>query len=162
MKDKNRHDVPKKSKKKHDKGGANNVTVDRLSFLPFKTAKALKVAQEEVRLTVWRRMEEARVMYEFLQLEQYAFWHDEFKSGLVCAYGEKEDPNLVRVFSEGSGIRININRGIAESAPSSEAVLGVLVESMSKSFAATYYRAKGILASEDTKEDELKNKLPTV
>ncbi len=75
-------------------------------------------------------MEEARAMNEFIQREEYSFWREEFREGLVCAYGEKNDLTLVRIYSEGSGIKININRNLAKVAPSSETVLGTLVQTM--------------------------------
>ena len=121
-----------------------NVTLQKMAGLPFKSAKDLKEAQEDVRRSVWRRLEEAKVIHEMTGREEYSFWREEFREGLVCCYGEKND-NLVRVFSDGKGIKININKGLADEAPSSEALLGVLVKSMSESFATTYYKAKGIL-----------------
>ena len=132
---------------------SSNVTLQKMAGLPFKTAKELKEAQEEVRLSVWRRLEEAKVINEMIQREEFGFWTDEFREGLVCCYGEKND-NLVRVYSEGKGIKININKGLADAAPSSEALLGVLVRSMSESFANTYYKAKGILPVVDLIPDE--------
>jgi len=137
-----------------------NVTHEKLADLPFDSAKALKAAQEHVQLQVWKRMEEARVIHEMLQRAEFSFWHDEFKQGLICAYGEADDRNLVRVHSEGNGIRIDINKSLADAAPASDAVLGALVKSMSESFASTYYRAKGILpSSENLIEDVKLNKI---
>lgn len=121
-----------------------NVTLQKMAGLPFATAKELKEEEHNVRLSVWRRLEEAKVIHEMTERPEYGFWKDEFREGLVCCYGEKND-NLVRVYSEGKGIKININKGLADAAPSSEALLGVLVKSMSESFANTYYKAKGIL-----------------
>jgi hypothetical protein len=141
-------------KQKKDNSTTSNVTHQKLAGLPFSSAKAWKDAQDSVHMQVWRRMEEAKVIHEMLKREEYRFWVNEFKDGLVCAYGEKGDTNLVRVFSEGSGIRIAINQSLADAAPSVEAVLGALVRAMSESFAMTYYKAKGIVyASEDRRSD---------
>lgn len=131
----------------HGKGKSTSGGKRGPSALPFKSAAEMKDAQEQVRYYIWRRMEEAKLMHEFVNREEYAFWREEFKEGLVCAYGEKSDLNLVRVYSEGRGIKIDINRSLAEVAPSSETVLGALVDAMSRSFASTYYHAKGILRS---------------
>ena len=127
------------------KAKSTNVTHERLAGLPFNSARQWKEAQDSVLMQVWRRIEEAKVINELVKREEFSFWHDEFKEGLVCTYGEKSDINLVRVFSEGQGIKILINRSLADAAPSAEQVLGALVKAMSESFAATYYRAKGIL-----------------
>jgi hypothetical protein len=130
--------------KQEKKQSSSNVTFEKLSDLPFKTAKALKDAQQEVQMHIWRRLEEAKALHQFLDREEYKFWHKEFEQGLVCGYGEKTD-NLVRVYSQGRGIQIDINKDLAANVPSSEALLGTLVKSMSESFATTYYKAKGIL-----------------
>lgn len=142
---------------KNKKQPSQNVTFEKLSDLPFKTAKALKDAQHEVHMHIWRRLEEARALHQLLDREEYSFWHKEFQQGLVCGYGEKTD-NLVRVYSQGQGIQIDINKDLASSVPTSEGLLGTLVKSMSESFATTYYKAKGILpvVGNDSEADKKK------
>ncbi len=122
-----------------------NVTQEKLVDLPFSSAKLLKEAQDEVRLQVWRRLEEAKVIHQMLKKENYKFWTEEFTKGLTCSYEAASSNRLVRVFSNEEGIHICINRGIADNAPASEAILKTLVKAMSESFSATYYRAKGIV-----------------
>lgn len=133
---------------------SKNVTHEKLAGLPFSTAKAWKEAQDAVQMQVWRRMEEAKVINDMIQRPEYQFWTQEFHEGLVCGYGEKGDANLVRVYSNGQGIKIAINRSLADAAPSAEAVLGSLVKAMSESFATTYYKAKGILAASEAQAEE--------
>jgi hypothetical protein len=74
---------------------------------------------------------------------------------LVCDYGQ-ESEELVRVFSEHPGIKIAVNKTLAATIPASEAIVGVLVKSLSESFANTYYKAKGVLPTDDvgTKEHQ--------
>lgn len=148
----------KEKRTKPKKSRSVNVTNQKLAGLPFASARAWKEAQEAVLLRVWHRLEESKVINEMLKREEYSFWHREFKEGLVCSYGEKSDVNLVRVFSEGHGIEIKINRSLADAAPSSEQVLGALVRAMSESFAITYYRAKGILPASEAADDDTKPK----
>lgn len=150
--------MAKKSKKTTAPTAAKNVTHEKLSGLPFATAKAWKEAQDAIQMQVWRRMEEARMINEMLERPEYKFWTQEFKDGLVCGYGEKGDANLVRVYSDGNGVKIAINRSIADAAPSAEAVLGSLVKAMSESFATTYYKAKGILSASEALSEEAKHK----
>ena len=149
-----------KSKKKEVSVTTKNVTHERLAGLPFSSAKAWKEAQDGVLLQVWRRMEEAKVINEMLKRPEYEFWTEEFKQGLVCGYGEKGDANLVRVYSDGNGVKIAINRSLADAAPSAEAVLGSLVRAMSESFAMTYYKAKGILPASEAQSEDKKVKSP--
>ncbi len=141
-----------KAKKK-----SKNTTHERLSNIPFNTAKDLKEAQEAIKLQVWRRMEEARIINLMISKEEYKFWLEEFRKGLSCTYEEIDSPRLVRVYSDDEGIHIAINKGIAGKAPASETVLGVLIKSVSESFANTYYTAKGIIPKSDlplTEDDE--------
>lgn len=137
---------------------SKNVTNEKLSGLPFSSAKAWKEAQDAVQMQVWRRMEEAKVINDMLKRPEYKFWTEEFREGLVCGYGEKGDANLVRVYSDGNGVKIAINRTIADAAPSAEAVLGSLVKAMSESFATTYYKAKGIISASEALSEEAKHK----
>ena len=147
-----------KAKAKKAPAETRNVTHEKLAGLPFNSAKAWKEAQDAVMMQVWRRMEEAKVINDMIKRPEYKFWTDEFKNGLVCGYGEKGDTNLVRVYSEGDGVKIAINRSLADAAPSAEAVLGSLVKAMSESFAATYYKAKGILSASEAQNEDAKQK----
>jgi hypothetical protein len=84
-----------------------------------------------------------------IRLDNYKFWHEEFSNGLVCSYVEENDMSLVKVYSEGHGIKININKSLAVTAPLGETVLNQLVRAMSESFATTYYKAKGLLPTSE-------------
>lgn len=98
-------------------------------------------------MSVWRRMEEARIIHNMIQKDEYHFWLKEFQKGLTCTYEEVDSPRLVRVYSDDEGIHIAINKGVAGKAPASETVLGILIKSLSESFATTYYKAKGIMST---------------
>lgn len=131
-----------------------NPTYEKLAGLPFESAKEMKDAQRAVQMRVWKRLEEARTLEEFLDREEFKFVREEFREGLRCGYGERSE-SLVRVFSEGKGIQIQINKDLADAIPSSETLLGVLVRAMSDSFAVTYYKAKGIMPATNAEEDVL-------
>ncbi|MGZ3695856.1 MAG: hypothetical protein ACXWQO_17325 [Bdellovibrionota bacterium] len=151
------------TKKKSAKTGggtskSSNVTNLKLANLPFKTAKAHKEAQDQLRLQVWRRLEEAKILHEMLELDEYKFWHEEFEHGLNCEFMESNDSSLVKVHSRDKGINITINKGLAVSTPLSEAVLGNLIKAMSESFARTYYTAKGLMVNAEPAEVKNKEK----
>lgn len=124
---------------------SSNVTVEKLADLPFKSAKAMKDAQDQIKLQIWHQLEEARVIHDMLQKDDYRFWHNEFGQGLTCNYVEENDSSLVKVYSHGQGIKISINKVLAGSAPLGEVILTHMVKTMSETFANTYYRAKGLL-----------------
>jgi len=145
-----KNNTKKVNKTKQIKVVKPNVTALKLSNLPFKSAKSLKDAQDQIRLQVWRRLEEAKIIHELLKLEEYSFWHEEFAKGLICGYSEDQDTSLVRVYSDGQGIKISINKSLAATAPLGETVLNQLIKAMSESFSTTYYRAKGLISSNET------------
>ena len=135
-----------------------NVTHQKLADLPFRSAKALKLAQERIALDVWQKMEAAKVIHEMVGKKEYNFWHEEFKHGLSCYFGDDSESSLVKVYSDGTGIKIVINRALMNTPPEKEAVLETLVRAMSESFATTYYRAKGILHSSTEGLDKISSK----
>lgn len=147
-----------KTRTKKTKSESKNVTHERLAGLPFNSARAWKEAQDAVHMQVWRRMEEAKIINEMVQRPEYEFWREEFKEGLVCGYGEKGDGNIVRVYSEGNGVKIAINSSHADGNPSSDSVLGTLIQAMSESFATTYYRAKGFIPSVEVQTEDIRLK----
>ena len=141
-----------KQKDEENKAKSSNVTLERLAGLPFKSASALKEAQEEVRLRVWRRLEEARALEDMVRREEYQFWKDEFRAGFACAYGDEAEI-LIRVYADDErGIKVTLNRNKA--IMDSETFIGTLVRSLADSFAMTYYRAKGILPASELGHDE--------
>jgi hypothetical protein len=136
-----------------------NPTTEKLTGLPFKNAAELKAAQRDILLATWTRLEQAKALHELTQREEYQFWRDEFAQGLACRYGENAT-ELVRVFSDSPGIKVRVNPDLAATMPASEAILGVLVKALSEAFAATYYKAKGILPTDHSQTEERRPSRP--
>lgn len=138
--------------KKSTRETSGNVTKEKLAGTPFQTAEELKGAQAEILEETWRELERARARKQLVQKEEYRFFVETFEKGLLCKYGESND-NLVRVFLGPNGIQIAINEEM-KSAENSEALLGVLVKSMSESFIASYLKAMGLIPLSDHLEGE--------
>jgi hypothetical protein len=136
-----------------------NPTTEKLTGLPFKNAAELKAAQRDILRATWTRLEQAKALHELTQREEYQFWREEFAQGLACRYGE-DATELVRVFSDSPGITVRINANLAATIPASEAILGVLVKALSEAFAATYYKAKGILPTDHGQPEERRQSRP--
>ena len=96
----------KTPKTENDVVRMTNVTNAKLANLPFRSAKAYKEAQDQIRLQVWKRLEEAKILHEMLNLDEYKFWHEEFANGLNCEFMETNDSSLVKVHSKNKGINI--------------------------------------------------------
>ena len=129
--------------------GKTNTTTERLHGLPFDTATELKDAQKEILKTVWTQLESAKVLNELVSRPEYSFWKNEFGTGLLCVYGDDSE-QLVRVYAD---TPVGIKIAITSQSSSNESLIGVLVKSMSESFAVIYYKAKGILPQDTARID---------
>jgi hypothetical protein len=135
-----------------------SATREKLAGLPFEKASDLKKAQDELRYQMWKRLENARLFNELSQKDEYNFIKEEFKQGLSCNYGDEVD-YLVKVFSEGRGVKIDINKDLVKNIPNSRAFVETLIRSMGDTFSKSYYQAKGILAADTVSVEELVKEL---
>jgi len=134
---------------------SKNITKDKLKGTPFSTAEELKKAQAEILEDTWRRLEKAKAKRELTKKEEYSFFIETFRKGMVCKYGEKDD-NLVRVsLDEDSSVKISISEDM-RSKENSEHLLGVLIESMSSSFLTNYLKAMDIVEDDTEVEEQLR------
>jgi len=140
---------------------SKNITKDKLRGTPFNSAEELKKAQAEILEETWRKLEKAKAKRELTKKEEYSFFVETFRKGMVCKYGEKND-NLVRVSLDAdSSIKISISEAM-RTKENSEHLLGVLIESMSSSFLTNYLKAMDIVEDDREVEEQLrrvKNKL---
>ena len=82
-------------------------------------------------------------MREMLGREEFSFLKEEFKAGFTCSYGENEK-DLIKIYSDGPGIKIHINDEIA-SAFEDQEKLRLVIKTLSEAFANSYYSAMGIM-----------------
>lgn len=139
----------KKTKKNLKKKTSKNDMTKRgnLKGTPFHKAEDLKKARQEIQHKVWEQVERARYFDEIIQKPEYQFIKDEFKAGLKCKYGDSQE-HLVKVYSEGTGIEIDINPELAHEAVQSGAFVESLIRSAGDTFSKSVYKAKGILPNE--------------
>lgn len=134
-----------------------NKTRQKLENTPFKSAAEMNQASHEIQMQVWRRLEYSRVFQQMTDNENYKFVQDELKQGLTCGYGD-QGSDLVRVFSEGVGIKISINKDLVKEIDKSEGFVEALIRSTSDSFSKSYYQIKGMLPVEGTDLHDLAKK----
>lgn len=137
-----------------------NRTRSKLENTPFKSASELNSASEEIQMQVWKRLEYSRLFQKMTENENYKFVQEELKQGLTCNYGDNVDGDLVRVFSEGTGIKISINKDLVKEIDKSEGFVEALIRSTADSFSKSYYQIKGMLPTDaaDSLEPLKKNK----
>ena len=147
----------KKTRKKSTKARsmANNAeTRERLKGTPFGNAQDLKKASQEIRKKTWEQLERARIFDELSDKPEYSFIREEFQAGLKCKYGS-EKGHLVKVYSEGKGVEVDINKTLAKDIPQGSAFVETLIRSLGDTFSKSYYQAKGIMAADTSAEDIL-------
>lgn len=131
-----------------------NKTRQKLENTPFKSASEMNKASHDIQMQVWRRLEYSRIFQKMTDNENYSFVQEELKNGLTCAYGE-EGTYLVRVYSEGAGIKIAINKDLVKEIDKSEGFVEALIRSTADSFSKSYYQIKGMLPVDGTELQEL-------
>jgi hypothetical protein len=129
-----------------------NVTKERLAGTPFSSMAELNAASKELRSETWRQVEKAKIKRELLSKDEYKFFLEPFRKGMVCRYGEKND-SLVRVYlTSDGGIQVDINEEM-KSTENSEALLSALIKSTSDSLFSNYLKSMDIIAPADGVED---------
>lgn len=131
-----------------------NKTRQKLENTPFKTASEMNQASHDIQMQVWKRLEYARVFQQMTDNENYKFVKDELEQGLTCGYGE-EGAYLVRVYSEGVGVKISINKDLVKEVEKSEGFVEALIRSTSDSFSKSYYQIKGMLPIDGSDNQDL-------
>ncbi len=131
-----------------------NETRTKLENTPFKSAAEMNEASKDIQMQVWRRLEYSRLFQQMTDNKNYEFVKEELRQGLVCNYGNTVDGDLVRVFSEGVGIKISINKDLVKEIDKSEGFVEALIRSTADSFSKSYYQIKGMLPSEGPEMQE--------
>lgn len=131
-----------------------NKTRQKLENTPFKSATEMNQASHDIQMQVWKRLEYARVFQQMTDNENYKFVKDELEQGLTCGYGE-EGAYLVRVYSEGVGVKISINKDLVKEVEKSEGFVEALIRSTSDSFSKSYYQIKGMLPIDSTEAQDI-------
>ena len=134
--------------KTRSKASEYNKTRSKLEHTPFKSAAEMSEKSQEIQMEVWQRLEYSRLFQKMTENENYGFVKEELKQGLTCNYGGSDDKFLVKVFSEGAGINISINKDLVKEIDKSEGFVEALIRSTADSFSKSYYQIKGMLPVE--------------
>jgi hypothetical protein len=123
-----------------------NSTAEKLRGTPFEDPSLLDAEAKAIRLSVWRRLTEAQVLNELLTKPDYRFVLAEWKAGLVAFFDDGSTEQIFRVFSDGQGLRLELNRAFTRTLGDAESrfVEGV-VRAGIEGFGALYLRSKCIL-----------------
>lgn len=145
--------MAKKSKPTKSKAN-NSETREKLKHTPFESANKLKKASNDIRQKTWEQLEKARIFSELLEKPDFEFVKKEFQAGLKCKYSNTKE-YLVKVYSEGIGVDVDVNEELFKDIPNSIAIVETLLRSLGDTFSKSYYQAKGILPSDPNVEELL-------
>jgi hypothetical protein len=132
-----------------------NPTEERLRATPFENVQALEKEQHLIRLQVWRRFHEAQVINELMTKPESAFMVEEWREGLVAYFGEGDGDRLFRIYSDGRGLKFELNRNYTQTLGENEArFVEGLARACIEGYGTLYFRAKSLLRDAQTTLEE--------
>lgn len=122
-------------------------TRSKIEYSPFKSVGEMNKVSEELRMDLWKRFENARIVDELMNTNQFANAKKELAAGVSCQYGEADE--LVRAYSDGVGIKITLNKGIFSEVKEPEEAESI-IRAVADTFSKSYYEIKGLAPSQRT------------
>jgi len=134
-----------------------NPTEERLRATPFDSVAELDAEAKAIRLTVWRKFAAAQVVNELLTKPENNFIVEEWKAGLIAFYGPGSKERLFKIYSEGRGLRLELNKEFTQSLGDHEIrFLEGLVRAGIEGYGFLYMRAKNMINDVDGSSDPAK------
>ena len=134
-----------------------NATEERLRATPFKGVDSIDTEESSIRLSVWRRFTEAKVVEELLTKPEFKHVGEELKAGLSCSLNGNPKDQIYKVFSEGKGMKLEVNKKFAESLGDHQVrFFQGVVQAGIEGYGSLYMQMKGLLSRATTETGELK------
>ncbi len=135
-----------------------NPTEEKLRATPFAGVDEHDNEEKAIRLSVWRRFTEAKIADELLTKPEFENVKDELREGLSCLLNGSPKDDIYKIFSEGKGLKLVINKKFAESLGEHQVPFfqGV-VQAGIEGYGALYMQTKGLLARSRVDNKELES-----
>lgn len=134
-----------------------NATEERLRATPFDGINELSEEEKAIRLDVWRRFTESKVVEELLTKPEFKHVLDELNAGLSCSLKGSSKSGIYKISSEGKGMKLEVNEHFADSLGEHQIPFfqGV-VQAGIEGWGAIYMQVKGLISrpASDSKELE--------
>jgi hypothetical protein len=138
-----------------------NGTEERLRATPFDSVEDLDNETASIRLAVWRRVTEGKIIDELLSKPECKYLVDEWRAGLLCFFGSDTKSSIYRIYSEGQGLRLQLNKEFAKSLADHEITfLEGVVRAGIEGYGALYLRSKSIIQNTDVQSLRKPEKAP--
>ncbi|HXH74052.1 MAG TPA: hypothetical protein VNJ08_03760 [Bacteriovoracaceae bacterium] len=139
----------------NNKAAKKNSTEERLRATPFDSVEELDTETASIRLAVWRRVTEGKIIDELLSKPESKYLLDEWKAGLLCFFGNDSKNSIYRIYSEGQGLKLQLNKEFAKSLAEHEVTfLEGVVRAGIEGYGALYMRSKSIIQSSDVQSSK--------
>ncbi len=133
---------------KDERTPKRNPTEERLRATPFTSTADLDAEQQAVRLVVWRELAQARATHELLTKPENAFILEEFRAGLTAVVGDRGKDRIYRIFSEGVGLTLELNKDFTKTLGDRETgFMEGIVRAGIEGYGRLYMQAKRLLAA---------------
>lgn len=124
-----------------------NSTEERLRATPFTGVDVLDSEETAIRLSVWKRFTESKIVEELLSKPEFKHISEELKAGLSCSLHGNSKDHIYKIFSEGRGMKLEVNKKFADSMGEHQVKFfqGV-VQAGIEGYGALYMQVKGLLS----------------
>lgn len=142
----------------NNKAPKRNGTEERLRATPFQSVEDLDNETASIRLAVWRRITEGKIIDELLSKPDCKYLLDEWKAGLLCFFGNDSKNSIYRIYSDGQGLRLQLNKEFTKSLADHEInFLEGVVRAGIEGYGALYLRSKSIIQNTEVQNTLQKN-----
>lgn len=146
-------------KKVDNKSPKKNGTEERLRATPFQSVEELDGETSNIRLAVWRRITEGKIIDELLSKPESKYLLDEWKAGLLCFFGNDSKNSIYKIYSEGQGLKLQLNKDFTKSLSDQEVTfLEGVVRAGIEGYGALYLRSKSMIPNMESQTPSKKVK----
>ena len=133
-----------------------NATEEKLRATPFRNVDILEAEQNSIRLSAWRRLTESKVVEELLTKPEFEHIKEELKAGLCCFLKGESKGQVYKIFSNGKGMQLEVNKKFAEGLGEHQVrFFQGVVQAGIEGYGALYMQVKGLLNRPDVSSDKL-------
>ena len=123
-----------------------NVTEEKLRATPFEGIDELNEEEASIRLAVWRRFTEGKIVDELLSKPEGEHLRKEWEAGLLCFLGSDTKNNIYKIYSEGRGLKLQLNKEFAKTLGDHEVTfLEGIVRAGIEGYGSLYMKSKSII-----------------
>jgi len=128
-----------------------NATEEKLRATPFDDVSELDQEENKIRVLIWKKLTEAKVIEELMSKPEFSFILNELKNGFNCRLVDiqitEQSNDIYKISSDGNGILLEINKNfIALMGDEQFKFYQGVVQAGVEGYGSLYYQLKGLLS----------------